>query len=45
MNAPKLEALQVSKQFGGLNALEEVSLSLVAGEVHGLIGPDRKSVV
>ena len=40
MNAPKLEALQVSKQFGGLNALDEVSLSLVAGEVHGLIGPN-----
>jgi ABC-type branched-subunit amino acid transport system ATPase component len=35
-----LEAVDVSKQFGGLNALDQVSLSLQPGEVHGLIGPN-----
>ena len=35
-----LEALSVSKQFGGLTALDQVSLSLQPGEVHGLIGPN-----
>ena len=35
-----LEALDISKQFGGLSALANVSLSLRPGEVHGLIGPN-----
>ncbi len=35
-----LEAVNVGKQFGGLSALDQVSLSLRAGEVHGLIGPN-----
>jgi ABC-type branched-subunit amino acid transport system ATPase component len=35
-----LEAIDVSKQFGGLRALDQISLSLRVGEVHGLIGPN-----
>ena len=35
-----LEVIDVSKQFGGLSALSNVSLSLRPGEVHGLIGPN-----
>ena len=35
-----LEAVDISKQFGGLSALDQVSLSLRPGEVHGLIGPN-----
>ncbi len=36
----RLQAVTVSKHFGGLNALENVSLDLRPGEVHGLIGPN-----
>ena len=36
----ELQAINVSKQFGGLSALDQVSLSLRPGEVHGLIGPN-----
>ena len=35
-----LNAIDISKHFGGINALEHVSLSLRSGEVHGLIGPN-----
>ena len=35
-----LEARAVSKHFGGVRALDAVSLHLRAGEVHGLIGPN-----
>ena len=35
-----LEADDISKQFGGISALDHVSLSLRPGEVHGLIGPN-----
>ncbi len=35
-----LEARGISKQFGGVQALREVSLSIRQGEVYGLIGPN-----
>lgn len=37
---PLLEARAVTKCFGGLNALESVSLSIQQGEIYGLIGPN-----
>jgi len=38
--APLLACTQVTKRFGGLSALSEVSLSVQAGEIFGLIGPN-----
>ena len=35
-----LEARDVGKRFGGLDALTQVSLSIVRGEIYGLIGPN-----
>jgi ABC-type branched-subunit amino acid transport system ATPase component len=35
-----LSAQSVTKRFGGLTALSDVSLDLHPGEVHGLIGPN-----
>lgn len=35
-----LEAVNLSKEFGGISALSNVSLVLKPGEVHGLIGPN-----
>ena len=35
-----LEALRVSKRFGGIHALAEVSFSIARGEIFGLIGPN-----
>jgi branched-chain amino acid transport system ATP-binding protein len=35
-----LELTAVSKRFGGLQALSEISLSVASGEVLGLIGPN-----
>jgi branched-chain amino acid transport system ATP-binding protein len=37
---PLLEVDQVSKRFGGIVALDAVSLSVEAGEIVGLIGPN-----
>lgn len=36
--SPTIELDGISKQFGGVHALEEVSLSLYPGEVHALMG-------
>jgi len=35
---PVVEMQGITKRFGGIRALEEVSLELRAGEVHGLLG-------
>ena len=35
-----LEAVAVSKQFGGMTAVDQVSLAVVRGEIAGLIGPN-----
>jgi branched-chain amino acid transport system ATP-binding protein len=39
-NAPVLQCQEVSRWFGGLHALKEVSLSVEAGEIFGLVGPN-----
>jgi branched-chain amino acid transport system ATP-binding protein len=38
--APVLEVRGVSKQFGGLAALQAVDLTITAGEVLGILGPN-----
>ena len=35
-----LEASRVSKKFGGVQALKDVSLTINSGEIYGLIGPN-----
>ena len=40
MNTPLLRADNISKSFGGVQALKAVSLTLNTGEVYGLIGPN-----
>ncbi|MGL4407607.1 MAG: ABC transporter ATP-binding protein, partial [Zoogloea sp.] len=35
-----LEAKNITKRFGGLTALSDVSLTIRKGEVYGLIGPN-----
>jgi branched-chain amino acid transport system ATP-binding protein len=35
-----LEATHISKRFGGVQALHEVSFRIAAGEIYGLIGPN-----
>ncbi len=39
-NAPILEVRGLTKRFGGLTAVKELSLDLRAGEIFGLIGPN-----
>ncbi len=38
MDAPLLELCGITKQFGGVKALDHVDFTLSAGEVHGLVG-------
>ena len=40
MNPPLLQVRNVSKRFGGLQALSQVNLSIVQGQIYGLIGPN-----
>ncbi|MGB3582009.1 MAG: ATP-binding cassette domain-containing protein [Roseiarcus sp.] len=39
-HAPKLEVEGLQKRFGGLTAVRDVSFSIQAGEILGLIGPN-----
>jgi ABC-type branched-subunit amino acid transport system ATPase component/ABC-type branched-subunit amino acid transport system permease subunit len=40
LNQPLLVLEGVCRAFGGLKAVDEVSLSVVEGEIHGVIGPN-----
>ncbi len=40
MSVPMLQLKNVSKRFGGLQALTDVSLSVAKGSIYGLIGPN-----
>src|SRR4051812_7874763 len=37
---PVLEAVAIGKRFGGVTALDDVSISVARGEICGLIGPN-----
>jgi branched-chain amino acid transport system ATP-binding protein len=40
MSAALLEARQIGKRFGGVQALSGIDLSIARGEIYGLIGPN-----
>ncbi|MEY4764134.1 MAG: hypothetical protein RI907_807 [Pseudomonadota bacterium] len=40
MSQPLLKVAGVSKRFGGVQALQDVGLNVLPGQVHGLIGPN-----
>ena len=40
MNTVLLEARNIGKRFGGVQALKDVSLTIRSGEIYGLIGPN-----
>jgi branched-chain amino acid transport system ATP-binding protein len=39
-NAPLVEAIGISKRFGGVQALTRVDFRIAQGEIYGLIGPN-----
>ncbi len=43
-NEHLLEVQALTKRFGGLTALTDVSFSAAAGEIIGLIGPQQKEI-
>jgi branched-chain amino acid transport system ATP-binding protein len=40
MNAPTLETRNLTKRFGGLTAVDNLSLALPSGRLHAIIGPN-----
>ena len=38
MNEPRVRIRSVSKSFGGIDALKDVSFDIQAGEIHALVG-------
>jgi branched-chain amino acid transport system ATP-binding protein len=40
MNAPLIEFRDITVTFGGVTAVDKVSMSVVPGGIHGLIGPN-----
>ncbi len=40
MTAPMLETRGLTKRFGGLTAVDDLSLSLPSGQLHAIIGPN-----
>jgi branched-chain amino acid transport system ATP-binding protein len=40
MNETLLDALSIGKNFGGVRALHDISLTIRRGEIYGLIGPN-----
>lgn len=40
MSEVMLQVTKVNKRFGGLQALSDVALEVLSGEIHGLIGPN-----
>ena len=40
MTAPTLETRGLTKRFGGLTAVDDLSLSLPSGKLHAIIGPN-----
>jgi branched-chain amino acid transport system ATP-binding protein len=40
MITPVLQVQGISKRFGGLQALSDVGMTIQAGQVYGLIGPN-----
>ena len=38
--APLLEVRNLTRRFGGLKAVDDLSFAVTAGTIHGLIGPN-----